>query len=141
MPYTTEIANALVATLRMFQSLNRHQFAGNAANVEFWIDEAKHCLDVVDGYRTRFDAIKKAQADYVAKHQTVTTGYGDDGYRSIPPAKSNLSEQERKQIRKDIVAAAYAFVIRAFKEGLIAEKHVRELVARIGASVDPADLR
>jgi hypothetical protein len=141
MPYTTEIAGALASTLRTFLSVNRHQFAGNAANVDFWIGETEHCLAVIDGYRARFEAIKYAQADYIARHDTVTIGHGEEGYRSIAPVKGNLSDQDRKQARKDVVDLAYGFVIRAFKERHIAESQLREFVARIGTSIDPADLK
>lgn len=147
MPYTVEIARALVETLRTFVTLNRHQFAGNVANIEFWYDETRHCLSVIDGYRARIEAIKEAQGRYAAVHQTVTYRNGDGGYenderyRSVPPARANLSDQELKELRKSVVDAAYAFALRAFREKRIAEREFGTLVERIGTSIDPADRR
>lgn len=136
MPYMNDVAESLIETLRTFVTLNRHQLAGNAANIEFWFDETRHCLEVIDGYRRRIEAIKKAQANYVAKHHTVNLDY-----ESIAPAKANVPDHELKRIRADVVDAAYKFALRSFKEQIIAQAQFRDLTERIGTTIDPADLR
>jgi hypothetical protein len=137
--YTLKIADALADTPRVFVTLNRHQLVGNVANIEYWFDEAIHCLGVIDGFRARFQAIKSAQAKYVRDHDTVAFRPGDDGAASIPPARPNLSDYELKRVRREVVDAAYAFARRAFKESLIPAASFRALAERIGTTIDPQD--
>ena len=71
MPYSTEIATVLARQLAKFATLNRHQIVGHLANLDFWLDEIRHCLAVLDGYGPRFERMKAAQTQYVSEHQTV----------------------------------------------------------------------
>jgi hypothetical protein len=50
----------VTAQLAKFATLNRHQLAGQVANLDFWLAEARHWLDVIDGYRPRFERLKAA---------------------------------------------------------------------------------
>ena len=71
MAYSSELTDLLTAQLKRFASLNRHQLAGHVANLDFWLGEARHCLDVIDGYWPRFRRLKAAQAAHVAGHGTI----------------------------------------------------------------------
>ena len=55
MSYSSQIADLLAAQLTKFVTLNRHQLAGQASNLDFWLLEVRHCLAVIDGYRERFE--------------------------------------------------------------------------------------
>ena len=61
MPYSCDIANLLAGQLEKFVTLNRYQLAGHVPNLEFWLAEVRHCLEVVDGYGPRFECLKAAQ--------------------------------------------------------------------------------
>ena len=54
MAYSTDLADLLAAQLTRFVSLNRHQLAGQVANLGFWIAEVAHCFEVIDRYGERF---------------------------------------------------------------------------------------
>ncbi|MBI3410516.1 MAG: hypothetical protein HY040_19425 [Planctomycetes bacterium] len=53
MPFSIEIATALTNQLARFTALNRHQLAGQVANLDLWMAEVAHCLVVIDGYNAR----------------------------------------------------------------------------------------
>jgi hypothetical protein len=71
MAYSSEIAKILTDQIAKFATLNRHQLVGHVANLDFWTAEVRHGLDVLDGYKARFERLKAAQARYVSEHGTV----------------------------------------------------------------------
>ena len=60
MSYSTELAKILTNNLTRFATLNVHQLAGHAANLDFWLAEARRCIEIIDGYATRFATMKEA---------------------------------------------------------------------------------
>jgi hypothetical protein len=42
MAYLTDISKILADQLTKFATLDRHQLAGQAANLDFWSDELRH---------------------------------------------------------------------------------------------------
>ena len=71
MAYTTDIAKILTDQLARFVTLNRHQLAGHVPNLDFWLAEVRHCLDVLDGYNTRFNKLRDGQVTHVSEHHTI----------------------------------------------------------------------
>src|SRR3954454_14623527 len=68
MSYIDDISEALVRVLTQASDGSPEKFAGYAANRNFWIAEAKHCLDVINGYGDRFERMKRAsQASHPPK--------------------------------------------------------------------------
>ncbi len=55
-----------------FVTLNTHQLAGHVANLDFWVSEARHALEVIDGYEPRFRRMKAGQDQHVAERGTFT---------------------------------------------------------------------
>jgi hypothetical protein len=108
MSYIDDISNPLIKTLERSTTLPLHQLAGHAANLDFWMDEAKHCLNVIDGYAQRFERMKKAQ-----QAQTDTQG------ASEMPLQRGVKDHERKELRQKVRAAANAFLERCYREQLI----------------------
>jgi hypothetical protein len=49
MAYSSDITKTLTLQIRKFVTLNRHQLAGQVANLDFWLAKVRHCLDVIDG--------------------------------------------------------------------------------------------
>lgn len=83
MSYSTVIADTLAETLARFATLNPHQRSGHAANLEFWLSEVRHGVEVIDGYGRRFEAMKAAQEAYGAERHTLEYHYICDGYCEI----------------------------------------------------------
>jgi hypothetical protein len=67
MAYSSDITKTLTAQITKFVTLNRHQLAGHVANLDFWVAEDRHCLDVIDGYDRRFEQMKTGQT----KHESL----------------------------------------------------------------------
>jgi hypothetical protein len=70
MPYSMDVVKPLNDQLAKFVTLNRHQLAGQVANLDFWLGEVLHGLAVIDGYGRRFDRLRAAQQQYVSEHGT-----------------------------------------------------------------------
>jgi hypothetical protein len=64
MSYAIDISAALVNVLKHASGGPAEKFAGYAANRDFWVAEAQHCLDVIAGYDVRFARMKEASERY-----------------------------------------------------------------------------
>jgi len=63
MSYSTGLAKILTNNLTRFATLNAHQLDGHAANLDFWLAESRHCIDVIDRYAKRFATMKAVQLE------------------------------------------------------------------------------
>lgn len=71
MPYSSDVADLLARQLAKFATLNRHQLAGQVANLDFWLAEVRHGLGAIDGYGPRFERLKAAQSQHAQEHGTT----------------------------------------------------------------------
>jgi len=147
MSYSTVVADTLAETLARFATLNPHQLSGHVANLEFWLSEVKHCVDVIDGYGRRFEAMKAAQEAYVAERHTLEYHYFCDGYCEIcaqgqsPTPPRRVPHGALKTSLQALRDAAYHFLVRCYETGFIDESRLREAADSIGTGVDVRDLR
>jgi hypothetical protein len=148
MSYSTEISKTLADTLTGFVSLNSHQLVGHAANLDFWLVEVRHCVEVIEGYRKRFDAMKSSQVRYVTERGTLEFSHrcGDDfcpicaqGQSVSPPRP--IRDQELKEAVRELRDAAYHFLVRCYRAGFIDEARFREAAESIGTGIDVCDLK
>lgn len=142
MSYSTEIAALLTAQLSKFVTANRHQLAGQLANLDFWLAETSHCLAVVDDYEARFRRLKTAQTEYVRAHDTIEFDPRDPcctAAMADPPQR--VPSSELRDTRRALCEAAYRFLVRSFNEGLITEPKLRDACGRLGISVATIDLK
>jgi hypothetical protein len=147
MSYSVAISTMLAETLTRFASLNSHQLAGHIANLDFWLAEVNHCIAVLDGHRRRYEAMKAAQVRYATDHSTREYSYLCDGY--CPDCAEGDTASPPKRIPhgqfKDAVwtlrDAAYQFLLRCHKAGLIDEAKLCAAADTVGTGVDVADLR
>lgn len=144
MAYSTEIAATLTTQFQRFVTLNRHQLAGHVANLDFWLTETRHCLDVIDGYHKRFERLKAAEAGHVATHETVAfsarTPYFD-GISLPPSTPRRIPDGELKSARRELCDATYHFLVRCCREQCLDAATVRRHCDGLGIGVDPADLK
>lgn len=142
MAYSVDVATLLTNQLSKFITLNRHQLAGQVANLEFWIDEVRHCLGVIDGYPRRFEQLKEAQAKYVAEHGTIDYLLEDEYLTTTsatPPRR--VPHSELKEARRLLCDATYRLLIRGFNEGALTELMVRQTCRELGIGIEASDLR
>ena len=144
MAYSSDIANIVADQLAKLVTLNRHQLAGQVANLDFWLGEVRHCLEVIDGYNRRFDQLKAAQKNYVTKHRTVEFDTGKpwcSGNLERPASKvRRVPDDELSEARCKLCDATCRFLVRCCKEGMIPESVLLENCAQLGIRVEPRDL-
>ena len=107
--YVEDIARSLSRTLEHAAGLPPVRVAGYAANIDFWLSEALHCLDVIKGYPDRYRHFEDAQLEYAERR----------GWNSAPDVSPSNTAAERKAARGAVVAALTRLADRCVKEGLI----------------------
>lgn len=145
MAYAIEVSKILTQTLRKLTTLNAHQLSGHVANLDFWLAQVNHGTQLIDSYRERFDAMKAAQIAAAKNHGTVefptdTDPLERDEYTSFAAPPKPIPHSQLQAARKDLIDAAYGFLIRCHKATLLDEQLVRTAAESIGSSVDPFDL-
>lgn len=147
MSYSTELAETLAKTLARFATLNAHQLTGHVANLGFWLAEVRHCIEVINGYSKRFDAMTGAQKAYVAERQTLEYHYICKDYCDIcakgqtPAPPRRVPHGALKTSLQALRDAAYHFLVRCYETGFIDEIRLREAADSIGTGVDLSDLK
>jgi hypothetical protein len=131
--FSTDMAGVVAAQLSRFVTLNRHQLAGQAANLDFWLAQVRHALGVIDGYGVRFVRLAAAEEQYVAAHGTEAHPRGDGLFPSIPPPPRRVPDRELRKARRALVEAATRFLGRCRDEGLVADAVVSAALAEFGA--------
>ena len=135
------MTNLVTAQLAKFATLNRHQLAGHVANLDFWLAEARHCVDVIDGYRPRFERLKAAQAAHVAKHRTIEFDPSEPQIRGRAAQPKSVPDHELKESRRAVRDAAYRFLVRSYNEELIDDETLRRECQGLKINIEGADLR
>lgn len=141
MSYSENLAKVVTGQLQRFITLNRHQLAGQLANLDFWLGQAKHALDVIDGYEQRFRQLKLAQDNYVAEHGTVTTSPHGSEFRAPPAPPKRVPGGTLNAAREALADAAYKFLVRSCNDGLITETQLLEAAQTLGIGIDYSDIR
>ena len=142
MAYLTDISKVLGDQLTKFATLNRHQLAGQVANLDFWCDELRHCLEVLDGYKPRFERMKAAQARYATEHETIEFALDDPCcIRGPVPPPRRIDYREINQTRQSICEAMYRFLVRCHNESLIDEAMFQKTVDEFGITIEAKDLK
>jgi hypothetical protein len=142
MAFSSDMAKLVADQLSRFVTLNRHQLAGQAANLDFWLAQVRNSLEVIDGYGKRFQRLKAAQARHVTEHHTTEFSLHDPRHTQAgPPPPRKAPESELREARQALCDAARRFLVRCHKEGFIAESALREACDSLGIGVDAAELR
>ena len=141
MSFSENMAKVVADQLARFVTLNRHQLAGHVSNLDFWIAQARHALGVIDGYQERFRRLKAGQAAYVAAHQTTVSSPLDPDIKGPPYPPCRVPDASLREARRSVADAAYGFLLRLYRDGLISEAQVRTSCGDLGIGIDPTDLR
>lgn len=130
MSFSTDTAKLVADQLSRFVTLRPHQLAGQAANVDFWLDQVRHALGVIDGYGVRFVRMEGGQQQYVTAHDTKLSEVGPAGVEERKPSPPRrISDRELRQARRSLVEAATRFLERCRAEGLVADSVVATALA------------
>jgi hypothetical protein len=141
MAYSTDITKLLTDQLTKFATLNRHQLAGQLANLDFWLAEVHHCFKAIDGYGARYRSLKRAQVQHVSEHRTTWFDL-DEPYITGPVEPPHRApDGALQEARRGLCDAAYRFLIRCFNEGLLEVGALRKACDGVGIGVEPGDLK
>ncbi|WP_162127619.1 hypothetical protein [Flavobacterium phycosphaerae] len=146
MIYSIEKANLISEQLRKFKDCFAHQLAGHTANISFWIKEVKEALVVLDEYNKRFYAMRDEQVVWIENHGEAihdycpTCGGKCEFSNGIPSLPIRVESSLLKETRKNLVNAAYYFLIRGYNSKLMDLKTLEHFCAEVGTSIDPKDL-
>src|SRR5437016_2297480 len=122
MSFSSDMAKLVTDQLSRFVTLNRHQLAGQVANLEFWLAEVRHCQEAIDGYGKRFHRLKTAQTKHVQTHHTHEFELDDPCCTQTGPAPpQRVPDRELREVRRSLCDAAYRFLVRCCNEGLISK--------------------
>jgi len=146
MAYTIEHATFVAGQLERLATYNVHQLAGQFANLDFWLAEAAHAIQVIDDYPKRFKQLRDAQVRWVRAHDAVVSTYCPHcggacefgPQRPTPPTR--IPSNELDTARRSVRDASYRLLLRLFRARWIDEAQLRERCAKVGTSIDTADL-
>ncbi len=133
MAFSTDMAGLVAGQLSRFVTLNRHQLAGQAANLDFWLAQVRHVLAVIDGYGVRFLRMHAAQEQYVTAHGTTEFVPGVDSpieRRASPPRR--VPDRELQKARRTLTEATSRFLERCRRDGLLSESRWAETLRSLG---------
>src|SRR3954451_13431515 len=122
MSFSTDVADVVAKQLSRLTTLNRHQLAGQVANLDFWLGEVRHALAVIDGYGVRFTRMHAAQEQHVTVHGTTEFDLDadwDTNRRATSPRR--VPGQELEKARRNLNQAASRFLERCHNEGLLSD--------------------
>jgi hypothetical protein len=129
--FSTEIAELVANQLSRFVTLNRHQLAGQVANLDFWLAQVRNALTVLDGYGVRFVRMDAAQEQYVALHQTRISVFEPAGIEERrPPPPRRMPDRELQRARRALVNATSQFLERCRNDGFISESQMSAALRR-----------
>jgi hypothetical protein len=135
MAYSTDIADLLAAQLQKFVTLNRHQLAGQVANLDFWLAEVRHCLDVIDRYPERFARLSSAQEQHVTRHGTVEFDLTDREFQYRASPAQRVPAQAMQKSRRGLVQVTRQLLQRCVKEGFLTDDAARRALEGLGIDV------
>ena len=141
MSFSENLSKVVTDQLTRFVTLNRHQLAGHMANLEFWLDQVRHVLAVIDGYQERFRALKAGQTEYVLQHQTTNFLPDDPDIQWTPALPQRVSDQSLREARRNVVDSTYQFLMRLYHDGFIHEARLRSLCRNLNIGIDPLELK
>ncbi len=111
MAFSSDLAKLVSGTLSRFvQALNRHQLAGQVANLDFWITQIRNALDVIDRYGERFVRMNAAQDQYVNTHDTKEFNLKSE-FSELSTAKlpRRVPDRELQAARKELTKVTSVF--------------------------------
>jgi hypothetical protein len=146
MVYSIEKATLISEQLRKFKDCFAHQLAGHYANSDFWINEVKAALLALDEYNKRFKVLHDGQSTWIENHGEPIHDYCPickgkcEFSNGIPSLPTRVESSLLKETRKDLVNAAYYFLVRCYNAKLMDREALEQHCSAVGTSIDPADI-
>lgn len=144
--YSIQRAEAIATQLDRFASGYIHHLVGHFANLEYWLGEAREALAGLAGYTSRFRRLHAAQTRWLEDHGAHVEGVcplcrGPCELGPLPPdPPRRVPHRARYAAERRVRDAAYGFLRRCYRAGLLEQDAFRVACASVGTNVDVADL-
>lgn len=140
MSFSENMAKVIADQIARLVTLNRHRLAAQVANLDFWIDQARHALGVIDGYEARFRRLKAGQDEYVARHGVREFSPCGSSISRAPDPPRRVPHGSLREARRSVTEATYKFLVRCHNDGLIPESRLRAICRELDIGVEARDL-
>ena len=147
MNYSIEQAELLARQLEGLAARDAHQLAGHVVNLDFWLGEAVHVLETIDGYSDRFRRLRDGQQAWVRQHETRThmpcaicRGRPCELGPQPPPAPTRIRSEDMDAARRVVRQGCYRLLLRLHRIGLIDEPTLRTSCDRVGVTLEREDM-
>jgi hypothetical protein len=146
MNYTLEHASLLARQLAALATRDAHQLAGQVANLEFWLGEARHVLATIDGYPARFRRLRDGQQAWVARHETRDRrpcpycGGKPCELAGTPPPPTRTSSDDLEAARRAVRQGCYRLLLRLHSLALLDEPALEAACDSVGVTLEREDL-
>lgn len=127
MAYSADVAKLLTDRLTKLTTLNRHQLAGQGANLDFWLSEVEHALAIIDGHPARFARMRRAQTGHAREFQS---------HELDSKLLKRVPDAEFRDARQALSQATVRFLARCATEGLVDESTAHRESERLGIGAD-----
>lgn len=147
MIYTIEKANMITEQLKRFTTGYAHHVVGQFANIDFWLHEVNEAKNTIDAYGTRFKTMKKAQEVWIDNHDTEVYDYCPycngkcELSNGTPAPPKRTSSSDLDSAKRELTDAAYYFLMRCYRMGLLTKETLQQKCDFINTSIDPDDLK
>ncbi len=119
MSFSEHLAKVVADQMNRFATMGRSKRAGHVVNLDFWLDQSRHALEVIDGQEERFQRLKSTDSAYLYKP---------------------VSAEDLGYARSTVTDSTYRFLVQCCKEGHISEDRLRAECHKLGICVREADL-
>jgi hypothetical protein len=115
------VCDALAKTLAHAAGLKADLLVGYAANFDFWWEEVRHAMRLIDGYNERFHAFENAQLAYAEAHE----------YQQLPQIERSVPGADRREARRSLIDGWTKFARRCAKEHFIKDGQLKAVLSAV----------
>ena len=119
MSFSIHLAKVVADQMNQFATMGRSKRAGHIANLDFWLDQSRHALEVIDGQEQRYQRLKSTDSAYLYKPVSA---------ESLDDARSAVTD------------STYRFLVQCYQDGHLSEDRLRAECDQLGIGVRVEDL-
>jgi hypothetical protein len=145
--YSIERAALIADQLERLATQNLYQLAGQFVNLDFWIAEAAHAIQVLDDYPARFERLRETQREWVRAHGTKVSDYCpicrgacELGSETTPPPPQRIRGEEVTAARRGVRQGGRRYLLRLYRARLLDEDGLRRAAAQLGIDLEDEEL-
>ncbi len=127
MSYVDDVCYALVRVLDHAVVHKDVRLAGYAANLDFWVEEIRHCLDCLAGYERRHARLVEERREFAAKRRI-----------ELDPVLTTrtTTDAELRKLELRLTSAAQRFLKLCCEHGYIDHERQQEIEAYLGIRIN-----